>query len=312
MIIILVIMDFKLSPGVESLCYPLIYTPQSPLYPYFKHNMPRYESEHLMDVSLVDKKAINYDQPQDTFYNTSVGDSSHFVQHDTKSESFTNFINDNIDGLVDYPFNTNSDYGTINNLNIFLNNTTLVITKNSLVANKPIMIEIRDKSLYIWSGVYLENKILNNKGSSIVDGYKVNDFDGKRIKVIKMFEYTKWNICKLSLSNIFIKGENNNFSIEDNIYNSDVSIKLTGLNHTFTSIPVNLNILNIITTFNNIDFSNSIVNNLKIEQNNGVLKGLIVNVMADLLIIEGNIYLKKNGDITIEQKIHGLGKIKID
>lgn len=227
-------------------------------------------------------------------------------------EKLINSINNINDGLNCYPFNLKLDTNSnneINNIMIKLNNTTINLNDNFIGANKSILFEIVNDTLKIWENIITENRIMTTKGSSIVIGYNINDFDGNKIKIKNKISYLDWNIdpnTKINIKNIKIIGSNNNFIINNTLSN-DINMNIRGKNN----INIKQNDFEKLTlklTHGNIDFNDSKINNLNLNmEGNGIVNNLTC-VKGNITIIgDGIIYINK--DAIINKKIYGGGKI---
>ena len=116
-------------------------------------------------------------------YKISDGDcDSIHKQHNYGKVINEKFIEEKIPGYVNYPFNTQSS-DIIDNVQMKINNTILTIQEGNIISNKPVMLEIHNRKLMIWTTDITERRRLTTKGSSVIDGYKMLDFNGKKVNI---------------------------------------------------------------------------------------------------------------------------------
>lgn len=250
-----------------------------------------------------------YIDEQYVLYHTTDGRTINYQQHGFRFKNQEKIIFDNLPGFNSYPFNTQSSTN-IKYIEMKLNNVEMNISKNEIICNKPICIEVCVDRLYIWNTEIEENRSLTTKGGSIIDGYNLLCFDGTRKKVNYNFNYTKWNLSNLYLSSFILKGNNSNITINGECFDSNCILKLYGKNN-IKITPKNFDFLELYSTHNYIDLTYSNVNNINIEmEGNGTINGLKVNNNGNIKLVgNGNIYLKSDEKTNIEKKIYGIGKI---
>jgi len=82
-------------------------------------------------------------------------------------------------------------------------NTTLFVKNNEIISTLPILVNLTNGVLRIWSPEYTENRISYTDGTTLVNGYYVFDYDGNKI-LVKNKEIMKQFYINFSLSNIVI------------------------------------------------------------------------------------------------------------
>jgi hypothetical protein len=104
-------------------------------------------------------------------------------------------------------------------------NTTLFVKNNEIISTLPILVNLTNGVLRIWSPEYTENRISYTDGTTLVNGYYVFDYDGNKI-LVKNKEIMKQFYINFSLSNIVILGDWSIIEFEDNLFNEkDISLK---------------------------------------------------------------------------------------
>lgn len=104
-------------------------------------------------------------------------------------------------------------------------NTTLFVKNNEIISTLPILINLTNGVLRIWSPEYTENRISYTDGTTLVYGYYVFDYDGNKI-LVKNKEIMKQFYINFSLSNIVILGDWSIIEFEDNLFDGkDISLK---------------------------------------------------------------------------------------
>lgn len=250
-----------------------------------------------------------YKKTQEDFYQVTTEGIKYYKQEE--GERFIQrdyIIEDGIEVIEDYPFSLECT-GRIMNINIKTNNINITISEGLLVTDSPVLVEIRNNTLNIWTPTYFPNKVLNNKGKSVINGYKVDNYDGKRIKIKNKFEINQWNLFPLEVDTFIVKGKYNVITIKHNIFGNKVSMKVSGENNILSVCPIHLTNADIFTTCNDIDFSESTVDNLMLEQANGNFKGLHILKRLVIIMTQGQARLKVDDNTDISQTIHGHGTI---
>jgi hypothetical protein len=104
-------------------------------------------------------------------------------------------------------------------------NTTLFVKNNEIISTLPILVNLTNGVLRIWSPEYTENRISYTDGTTLINGYYVFDYDGNKI-LVKNKEIMKQFYINFSLSNIVILGDWSIIEFEDNLFNEkDISLK---------------------------------------------------------------------------------------
>lgn len=115
-------------------------------------------------------------------------------------------------------------------------NSTLTFTLKTLKSNTSLMFDYSytDNRMRVCSPKFEENRVLLKDGTSVVRGYKVYDFDSKKIILknkenIQGIENDFTNIEEVSIS-----GDNCVVFFEDNLFNGkNIKIKATGLSKVY-------------------------------------------------------------------------------
>jgi hypothetical protein len=104
-------------------------------------------------------------------------------------------------------------------------NTTLFIKNNEIITSLPILVNLTNDVLRIWSPEYIENRISYTDGTTLVNGYYVFDYDGNKI-LVENKEIMKQFYINFSLSNIVILGDWSIIEFDDNLFDGkDISLK---------------------------------------------------------------------------------------
>ena len=104
-------------------------------------------------------------------------------------------------------------------------NTTLFVKNNEIISTLPILVNLTNGVLRIWSPEYTENRISYTDGTTLINGYYVFDYDGNKI-LVKNKEIMKQFYINFSLSNIVILGDWSIIEFEDNLFDGkDISLK---------------------------------------------------------------------------------------
>ena len=174
----------------------------------------------MSTISTVSTVPTYWCQPmneQDILYWTTEGRTINYQQPGFRTKDHEKVIGDNIIGFNVYPFNTQSTID-ISSIEMKLDNVEMHISNNEIISNKPICIEVCVDRLCVWNTDIKENRLLTTKGNSIVDGFDLLCFNGDRKKVTHKFNYTKWNLSNLKLSNFIVRGNGSSLTIFKFIY----------------------------------------------------------------------------------------------
>ena len=256
-----------------------------------------------------------YDE-EGQFYQVSPGNTKHFHQtNGNKLPEPEKVIADGVIGSVGYPFNTYCS-NKICTVKMKLSNNNLRITHNSVESIQNIFVEVRDNTLYIWSSEFKVNRQLTTKGDSIVDGFNIHNFDGKRVKVGYMYDQRRWSVGPLELTNLELRGTGNTVTITDNIFDQNTAnISVYGDNIFNVNGGGYLKSLKFVSIYNtNITrFDQFQVDDLDIElQGSGKIDGLeVVNTANVKIIGGGTVMLKAGADVKVNKTIFGTGKLEI-
>jgi len=273
---------------------------------------PYYCYPYDQTYSTFDPNNLNtiYNEQGKILYTVSEGDTQRYFQPDTKVKQYEKIIYDGIPGFDTYPFNTQCKMESLKSIKINLNGATLTVEKDKLICSKPILIDIKQKSLYLWSSEYREHKLLTSTGSSVTDGYNILDFNNRKIKVNSKYEYLTWQLRNLMLSNIEFKGDNCEIIIKSDVLDDNMNIKCCGSSQ-ISFKPKNYNTLDIFSTNNNINFNYSNVNRLKLEiEGHGNIKNITCKEkIICKLVGPCTAQITKSGEIKENKTIFGNGKL---
>ena len=220
---------------------------------------------------------------------------------------FEEILPNKMSSIATYPFCISSN--SICNIRLKLNDTSLTITNEKIVSNKPIFIKNTNNEFYVWNTEFTPNYVCGSKGNTYIDGYNAIDFDGNLIKCNQCFYYLEWNIPTIVIKQLVLSGDNNNIVFK-NMFNKTLDIKISGINNldmaNYYYESLNINIDHTI-----INFNESICNILSLEiRGTGKTNGLCIESEANITIIgSNNLNIKKNINTKCYETIYGAGKI---
>ena len=254
---------------------------------------------------------LKIDDSKDKHYKTTQGDVSVNIQPDNKKVVGEKILNDSEKGFEFYPYNTRCE-SKITSINLNVNNTTIHLSKNMISSDKNILIDVKDNCLCVWTTVFSENRKLTTNGSSVVDGYRMLDFEGKNVKVDNEFKFISWNLNNVYLDNLIIKGNNNIVNVDSDLYNDNknVNYKIYGKN-TVNFSKYDYDSVNIFSTYSSINFDNSNMDSIHIEmEGNGQIDNLFVQKSLNVKLVgEGKISVNKDSKCKVFEEIFGGGQI---
>jgi len=243
-------------------------------------------------------------------YETSNGEEAPSIQSDSSVRIPEKLDMQKIPGYTVYPFNTTSN-GKVTSVHAKINNANITISNGQIFSSEPLMLMILDFGLYIWTSSVNENRLLTNKGRSIVDGYNILDFYGKRKKVEAAFNYTNWKTCQICLNELEINGSNNQIRIENNCLDKDCRMKIYGRNNINIDQAKYQN-LSIYSSYSTINLNESNTRVFKVTMvGTGSLKGITTMHSVDSTIIgDGELHISITPETKIiNKKEFGGGKI---
>jgi hypothetical protein len=184
--------------------------------------VPFYKNEN--DECDINKYINN--RKQDMFipiYKYSDGETKYFIQESTNHQIQIKQFNSNVNASDIYPFEI-EHHQQISKIRIKCNNTKLYFTNDYFTSSNYILIEIKNDIINIWNYDEVECNILQTNGNSICDGYMINDFENKKIKVTKRFLFREWKYGNINASDIEIYGNDNDVTFANNFIAKNFSI----------------------------------------------------------------------------------------
>jgi hypothetical protein len=162
-------------------------------------------------------------------YKYSNGETKYFIQEIQNQQLEIKQFNDNVNSHNVYPFFFETEnQQPISKIRIKCNNTKLYFDDKHLVSSNFILVEIKNNIMNIWNYEEAECNILQTNGNSICDGYMINDFENKKIKVAKRFLFREWKYSCININDIEIYGNNNDISFSNNFVLKSFMIKSYG------------------------------------------------------------------------------------
>jgi hypothetical protein len=179
-------------------------------------------------------------------YKYSDGETKYFVQEKSNHQIQIKQISDNINASDVYPFET-EHHQQISKIRIKCNNTKLYFNNDHLVSSDYILVEIKNDIMNIWNYEEVECNILQTNGNSFCDGYMINDFENKKIKVAKRFLFKEWKYSDININDIEIYGNNNDIAFSNSFISKSFAILSYGsqtnisiLKDHYTNVKINL------------------------------------------------------------------------
>lgn len=289
------------------------YTTLQPMFSMPDTNVPSVLGSYIPTTSYNPEYGAQATSCHDKMYVATSGENSYYIQHEHKMIVPDQILHDGVAALSGYPFNTQSNGDVIKDIRIRLDDLaglTLSLQQHLLISDKPVLIEIKEGVLFIWSTTFKENNILTSQGSTIVNGYRIEDFNCGSIKVQSRFEFNRWNICQMKISNLTVTGSNNTISINSDLFDKDVDIKIYGKNVVTlnTDHKLKLDKLKVFCTHSFMDWNDVDVNELTVDmEGNGNFKNInVINKGSIKIVGNGTVSVKKNKESTeIKQEKNG-------
>lgn len=184
-------------------------------------------------------------------------------------------LEDGVDPVRYYPFNVKSN-SVINSVYMYLQNNNVQIKDSVIVSTKPILLKVEDNVMYVWTAENSEHFTLDSKGYSKLTGFKINDFDGSKVKTDRRHCYLSWHIPNVNIKFLELKGDNNDLTVTGVKFQNDVMINILGNKNRCNFDKILYNSLKVFTTHSLIDFNGSTVSDfvhLTVE-GSGEVKGV--------------------------------------
>lgn len=284
-----------------------------PTQPHFYPN-PNTDQNHTIDGVYITKAGGSNCptvQEYDPNYFTTVSKGDYYFQPDPKLIIPENIIKDGIKALDEYPFPINKSGERISEIKLKLNNAIVRIDGNTITSDVPTLVSIKNNIIYVWNSEFKDCYKLTNKGGSVKDGYRIQDFDGKAIKVATVFEYKHWYTPFSNVSEFRLDGNNNTLIISSLIFNGKTNMKIYGKN-SFNICKSLFDKLSIYTQYSDVNYNESQVKFLDAEMEGvGTLKGLVVCNGASIKIVgDGKISIDKYIDTKVLIETYGGGIVQ--
>lgn len=250
-------------------------------------------------------------QDYDPNYFTTENKGNYHCQPDTKRNVPENVIGDGVRALEGYPFPINQAGEKVSEMRLKLNNAVVKIDGNTITSDVPIMISIKNNIIYVWNTEFKDCYKLTNKGGSIKDGYRIQDFDGKTVKVATTFQHRHWYAPFSNVSEFRLDGNNNTLIISSLIFDEKINMKIYGKN-SFNICRSMFDRLTIYTQYSDVNYNGSQVKTLNVDMEGvGTLKGLVVHEVANVKIVgDGKVIIDKCSDAKVSTETYGGGIVQ--
>jgi len=168
----------------------------------------------------------NTNDPRQYFPNYSTGNYEQKMEH-LKDEKLPVFP---IDSYFIVPNPKNAYMPSITTLELNCPDSNVIIGKGLIKSSQPIIFDYANQTMRVITPQFKENRILLKDGTSVLNGYKINDADSNEILIRNKVTLNLIEIDLSKLTKLVFSGDCSEVFIEDGFFeDKDAIVKIRGL-----------------------------------------------------------------------------------